>query len=155
MRLFIEFRFRFLRVRNSLKVHRSYLIPCVCARAHTRTCSVVSDSLGPYGLQPTRLLCPWNFPRRILEWGAMSSSRGSSQPRDWTRVSCIGRWIFHHWATGEAIWYPFPWRITCSNMLCFWVSVFWLWIFWASKHSDFNLYFHIFFSVWPCYYLLK
>ena len=25
-------------------------------------CSVVSDSLQPHGLQPTRLLCPWNFP---------------------------------------------------------------------------------------------
>ena len=29
---------------------------CVCA------CSVVSNSLQPHGLQPTRLLCPWNFP---------------------------------------------------------------------------------------------
>ena len=26
---------------------------------------------------------------RILEWVAMSSSRGSSQPEDWTQVSCI------------------------------------------------------------------
>ena len=25
-------------------------------------CSVVSDSLWPHGLQPTRLLCPWNVP---------------------------------------------------------------------------------------------
>ena len=24
--------------------------------------SVVTDSLRPYGLQPTRLLCPWDFP---------------------------------------------------------------------------------------------
>ena len=30
---------------------------------------------------------------RILEWIAVPSSRGSSQPRDWTGVSCIGRWI--------------------------------------------------------------
>ena len=33
---------------------------------------------------------------RILEWVAISSSRGSSQPRDWTHVFCIsyiGRWI--------------------------------------------------------------
>ena len=30
---------------------------------------------------------------RVLEWVPMSSSRGSSQPRDWTRVSCIGRWM--------------------------------------------------------------
>ena len=26
------------------------------------SCSVVSDSLWPHGLQPTRLLCPWNSP---------------------------------------------------------------------------------------------
>ena len=26
------------------------------------TCSVVSDSSWPHGLQPTRLLCPWAFP---------------------------------------------------------------------------------------------
>ena len=32
---------------------------------------------------------------RILEWVAMPSSRGSSQPRDWTHVSCIGRWILY------------------------------------------------------------
>ena len=32
---------------------------------------------------------------RILEWVAISSSRGSSQPRDWTWVSCIGRLILH------------------------------------------------------------
>ena len=25
-------------------------------------CSVMSDSLQPHGLQPSRLLCPWNFP---------------------------------------------------------------------------------------------
>ena len=28
----------------------------------TRAGSVMSDSLQPHGLQPTRLLCPWNFP---------------------------------------------------------------------------------------------
>ena len=26
------------------------------------SCSVVTDSLWPHGLQPSRLLCPWNFP---------------------------------------------------------------------------------------------
>ena len=36
---------------------------------------------------------------RILEGVAMSSSRGSSQPRDQTHishVSCIGRWVLYH-----------------------------------------------------------
>ena len=38
---------------------------------------------------------------RILEWVAISFSKGSSRPRDWTRVSCFGRWILCHWATWE------------------------------------------------------
>ena len=36
---------------------------------------------------------------RILEWVAISFSRGSSQPRDWTCVSFvsyIGRWVLYH-----------------------------------------------------------
>ena len=45
-------------------------------------CSVVSDSLRPYGLQPTNLLCPWDLQARILEWVAIPFSRGSSRPRD-------------------------------------------------------------------------
>ena len=32
---------------------------------------------------------------RILEWVAISSSRSSSWPRDWNRVSCIGRRILY------------------------------------------------------------
>ena len=39
---------------------------------------------------------------RILERVAISSFRGSSQPRDRTHVSCIGRQIIYHWATREA-----------------------------------------------------
>ena len=39
---------------------------------------------------------------RILEWIAIPFSRGSSQPRDHIRVSCIGRQILYHWATREA-----------------------------------------------------
>ena len=33
---------------------------------------------------------------RILEWVAISSSRGSSQPRDRTDFSCIGRRVLLH-----------------------------------------------------------
>ena len=39
---------------------------------------------------------------RILEWVAISFFRGSSQPRDWTLISCISRWILFCWATREA-----------------------------------------------------
>ena len=33
---------------------------------------------------------------RILDWVAISFSRGSSLPRDPTQISCIGRWILYH-----------------------------------------------------------
>ena len=49
---------------------------------------------------------------RILEWVAMHSSRGSSQPRDGTHVSCdssIGRWILYYWSTWKA------WRVIILN----------------------------------------
>ena len=39
---------------------------------------------------------------RILEWVAMPFSRGSSQPRDQTQVSCIAGRFFTIWATREA-----------------------------------------------------
>ena len=61
---------------------------------------VVSDSLWPRGL--------YNLPgssvhgilqARIVEWVAVSFSRGSSQPRDWTQVSCIAGGFFTIWAT--------------------------------------------------------
>ena len=42
------------------------------------------------------------FQARILEWVAISYFRGSSQHRDWTCISCIGRRILYHWATWEA-----------------------------------------------------
>ena len=34
------------------------------------SCSVVSNSLQPHGLQPTRLLCPWNSPSKNTEVGS-------------------------------------------------------------------------------------
>ena len=40
---------------------------------------------------------------RILEWVAMSFSRESSQPRDWTQVSSIAGRFFTIWATRKAL----------------------------------------------------
>ena len=38
---------------------------------------------------------------RILEWVANPFSRGSSQPRNWTQVSCIAGGFFTSWATSS------------------------------------------------------
>ena len=57
----------------------------VCVFSH----SVMSDSLGPQGLEPTRLLYPLISQARILEWVAIFSSKGHSQPRDGTGIPLI------------------------------------------------------------------
>ena len=44
------------------------------------------------------------FQARILEWVAISFSRGSSQSRDRTQVSCTAGRFFTDWATREAQW---------------------------------------------------
>ena len=43
---------------------------------------------------------------RILEWVTISSSRGSSRPRDWTRDSRIASRRFYLWATREVVSIP-------------------------------------------------
>ena len=54
-----------------------------CARESR---SVVSDSFRSYGLYS-----PWNSPDQPTGVGSLSLLQGgSSQPRDWTQVSCIG-----------------------------------------------------------------
>ena len=64
---------------------------------------VVSDSLWPHGLQPTRLLSPWNFPGKSTGVGCQFLLKGISQPRDWTQVSHIAGRHFTFWATREAL----------------------------------------------------
>ena len=63
---------------------------------------------------------------RMLQWVAISFSRGSSWPRDWSHVSCIGRRVLYHWATWEALmvlsWKPtevapFPLTMTLLSWL--------------------------------------
>ena len=50
------------------------------------------------------------FQAGILEWVAISSSRGYSWPRDRTQVSCIAGRRFALWATREA-WKIYPMNI--------------------------------------------
>ena len=47
---------------------------------------------------------------RLLEWVAIPFSRGSSWPRDWTRVSHIAGRVFNVWATREAHWELYHYR---------------------------------------------
>ena len=54
------------------------------------------------------------FQARILEWVAISSSRGSSQPRDRTHISCVsfaGRFF-----TTSATWEALTSSLSCLNL---------------------------------------
>ena len=48
----------------------------------------------------------------ILEWVAFPFSRGSSQPRGWTQVSCTADGFFTSWATGKPV---VEWWVTSPN----------------------------------------
>ena len=67
---------------------------------------VVSDSVTPQTVAHQPPLSMGILQARILGWVAISSSRGSSQPRGQTcisGISCIGRQILYHSATWEAL----------------------------------------------------
>ena len=54
------------------------------------SCSAMSDSLRPYGLQPSRLLCPWDFPGKNTGVSSHSLFQGIFQ----TQGSNLG--LLHH-----------------------------------------------------------
>ena len=75
--------------------------PLQCPSQHLVVVTVV-QSLSRVGLFMTMDCSPPGssvhgiLQPRILEWVAISFSRGSSRPRDQTCVFCIGRWILYH-----------------------------------------------------------
>ena len=55
---------------------------------------------------------------RILEWVPIPFSRGSSQPRDWTQISCTAGQFFTIWATREAPKvHTSPYKINNNDLL--------------------------------------
>ena len=67
---------------------------CVCAQS-LQSCLILCD---PVDCSPPDSSVRGILWARILEWVAMPSSRGSSQPRYWTHISFIswiGRWILY------------------------------------------------------------
>ena len=61
----------------------------------------MSDPLQHYGLQPTRLLYPWDSPGKNTAVVRYFLSRGPSWLRNRTHSSCITGTLYH-WATWEA-----------------------------------------------------
>ena len=69
---------------------------CACVRVCVRVCnrSVMHDSHHPMDCSPPGSPIHGNSQARILEWFVISSSRGSSQPRDQTRICCLAGRFF-------------------------------------------------------------
>ena len=55
---------------------------------------------------------------RILEWVAYPFSRGSSQPKNWTGVSCTAGRFFINWAIREAHWWLLALTLCIEVLLC-------------------------------------
>ena len=106
---------------------------CVCVS------SVMSDSLGPHGLNCWAPLS-MEFSRQEYWSGSITYSRESSQPRDrtWVSVSCIGRRILYqlfHLEVGRCFSSPFS-KLSSKLLLWFIQSLYYL-KFWTylMKHS--------------------
>ena len=72
---------------------------CICAQSYLAPCNPVDCS-------PPASSVHGVSQARILEWVAISSSRGSSQSSDGIRiswVSCIGKRILYHYTTWKAL----------------------------------------------------
>ena len=76
--------------------HSNFLLLFFLVAKLCPSLSTVPWSYGPQGSSVHEISLA-----RLLTWVAASFSRGSFQPRDWTCVSCIGRWILYHWAMRE------------------------------------------------------
>ena len=76
---------------------------CISSRGPSSVAQSCPTLCNPMDCSPPCSSVHVIFQARILEWVAISFSRGSSRPRDWTHVSCTGRRILYHWATWEAL----------------------------------------------------
>ena len=100
--------FIILRYRNNVNAHKWMkttlsLFPYMCVCLCIHVCALPRLTLyDPMDCSPPGSSVHGILQARILEWVAISSSRGSFWPRDWTHVSCVscdGRWLLYHWAT--------------------------------------------------------
>ena len=75
----------------------SYAVPCHAQSLQSRLTLCYPMDCSLVGVSVRRI-----FQTRILEWVAMPSSRGSSQPRNWTGISFIAVRFFTSWLTRKA-----------------------------------------------------
>ena len=67
---------------------------CPCSRYTELSRSVIPKSLRPHGLQPTRLLCPWDFPGKNTGVGCRFCLQGIFRTQGWNSYLL-------HWQAGS------------------------------------------------------
>ena len=77
--------------------------------------SVVFDSLCPMDCSQPGFSISGILQARMLEWVAISFSKRSSWPRDWTQVSCIVGRRFTIWATRQVLYLLSMTILTCHS----------------------------------------
>ena len=110
------------------------------------SCLVVSNSLRPHGLQPTRLLCPWHFPGKSTGVGCHSLLQGIyleetkietdtciplftaalfTIARTWKQPSCpsTDEWIKKLWYIHSMEYYSTIKRNTFESVLMRWMNL--------------------------------
>ena len=88
-------KYDFWQVCESVLDEISVLVGRLCVRA--QLLGLVWLFVAPQTSSPSSSV-HWIFQARILEWAAVSYSRGSFQPRDGTRISCVSclsKWILY------------------------------------------------------------
>ena len=107
---------------RGMQAHPRKAVLCGAVLSH----SVVSDSLRPHGLQPARLLCPWNVPGKNSEVGCHFFPQGIFPTQGLnlqSRVSCIVRQVLYHWTTWEALgWWWFGREAQEGEDICMWIA---------------------------------
>ena len=81
----------------------NHLSLCLSSCLVTQLCPTLCD---PVDCSPPGSSVHGILQARILDWVAISLSRGSSQSRDWTCISwgsCVGWQILYHWATWDSL----------------------------------------------------
>ena len=90
------------------------------------------------------------FQARVLEWVAISFSRGSSRSKDWTRVSCIAGRCFTIWATKEAQ-YVYMYIYVCVYKYIYMYICIYIYIY-THTHTYIYTYTHTYiYKSWRCY----
>ena len=122
-----------------------YIVRNICAVCCMRSLSVVLTLSDPVDCSAPGSFVHGDFLGKILECVAMPSSRESSQPKNWTRVSCVAGAFFTSWVPGKpkffgcAMWHS---RIISSlprNGTCAPAVEAWSLNYWTARRVLYNL----------------